>query len=248
MHTSLLMEHFHTLRLAGMAAALEQQTTQTAFLELPFEQRLGFLVEAEINARGNKRLARLLKIAKLKVHAAPEELDFRPGRGIDRNVMAELLTCGWVSRQQNILVTGPTGAGKTWIGCSLGLQAARKGHTVLYRRVNRLLEEMEIARADGSIIRLRQQLAKTHVLILDDFGLMPIEAVGRGDLLEVLDDRAGTGSTLVIGQLPIKEWHGYINDPALADAILDRLIHAGHKIALKGDSMRKVASAKKTAD
>lgn len=248
MHTSLLMEHFRTLRLAGMAAALEQQTTQTAFAELPFGQRLGFLVEAEINARDNKRLVRLLKAAKLKVHAAPEELDFRPGRGIDRSAIAELLTCGWVSRQQNILVTGPTGAGKTWIGCSLGVQAARKGYTVLYRRVNRLLEEMEIARTDGSIMRLRQQLAKTHVLILDDFGLMPIEAARRGDLLEVLDNRAGTGSTVVLGQLPIKEWHGFINDPALADAILDRLIHAGHKIALKGDSMRKVASVKKTAD
>jgi DNA replication protein DnaC len=247
MQTSLLMEHFHTLRLSGMAAALEHQATQTAFLGLPFEQRLGFLVEAEINARDNKRLVRLLKVAKLKVHAASEELDYRPGRGIDRNVIAELLTCGWVARQQNILVTGPTGAGKTWIGCSLGLQAARKGHTVLYRRVNRLLEEMEIARTDGSIMRLRQQLARTQVLILDDFGLMPIEAAGRGDLLEVLDDRAGTGSTLVIGQLPIKEWHGFINDPALADAILDRLIHAGHKIALKGDSMRKVTGVKKAA-
>lgn len=248
MHTSQLMEHFHTLRLAGMAAALEQQATQTAFSELPFEQRLGFLVEAEINARDNKRLARLLKVAKLKVHAAPEDMDFRPGRGIDRAVIAELLTCAWVSRQQNILVTGPTGVGKTWLGCSLGLQAARKGHTVLYRRVNRLLEEMEIARTDGSIMRLRQQLTRTHVLILDDFGIMPIGAGGRGDLLEVLDDRAGTGSTLVIGQLPIKEWHSFINDPALADAILDRLIHAGHKIALKGDSMRKVSSAKRAAN
>ena len=152
MHTSQLTEHLRALRLAGMAAALEQQATQTAFTELPFEQRFSFLVEAEINARDNKRLARLLKAAKLKVHAAPEELDFRPGRGMDRSVLAELLTCAWVLRQQNILVTGPTGAGKTWIGCCLGLQAARQGHTVLYRRVNRLLEEMEIARADGSIM------------------------------------------------------------------------------------------------
>lgn len=138
-----------------------------------------------------------------------------------------------------MLVTGLTGTGKTWLACALGMRAARKGHTVVYRRVGRMLEELEVAHADGSLAKVRNQLAKVDLLILDDFGLTQLNNRGRADLLEVLDDRVGSGATIVAGQMPIKDWHAFINDPALADAILDRLIHSSHKLVLKGESMRK---------
>ena len=154
-----------------------------------------------------------------------------------------MLTCQWIEQHQNLLMTGQTGTGKTWLACCFAVQAARKGITVGYRRMGRLLEDMEIAHADGSLPKLRQQLAKLQLLVLDDFGLVPLTARGRSDLLELLDDRVGTSSTLVAGQLPIKDWHGFINDPALADAILDRLIHSSIKLTLRGESMRKLKSA-----
>ena len=233
------MDGLRDLRLSGMLEGLEHQLSQTTYTELAFEQRLGHLIDAESSHRDGKRLRRLLKNARLKVNAEPEAIDYRPGRGLDRSVMGDLLTCGWIERQQNVLVTGHTGTGKTWLACSLGVQAARKGLTVAYKRVGRLLEEMEIAHVDGSLMKLRNQLAKVQLLILDDFGLTQLSNRGRADLLEVLDDRVGTGATLVAGQLPVKDWHGFINDPALADAILDRLIHSSHKLVLKGESMRK---------
>ena len=242
MSTTHILEKLRELRLSNMAAALQQQLDQTTYLDQPFEQRLAMLVDAEANGRDNKRIGRLLKMAKLKFNAPPEDIIHRPDRMLDRSTMGELLSNGWVSRKQNILLTGPTGSGKSWLGCCLATQAARHGHSILYRRVNRLLEEMEISRADGSIMKLRQQFAKVRVMVLDDFGLTPLSATGRTDLLELLDDRVGAGSTVVIGQLPTSKWHDFINDPALADAILDRLIHTAHKIELKGESMRKLGA------
>lgn len=233
------MDLLGQLRLTGMRAGLEHQLTQPVYAELAFEQRFGQLVDAEASQRDSQRLKRLLYNAKLKVQAEPEAIDYRPGRGLDRAVVADLLTCGWVERRQNVLITGQTGTGKTWLACALAMQAARKGMTVGYKRVGRLLEEMEIAHADGSLGKLRNQLARMQLLVLDDFGLVPLNSRGRSDLLEVLDDRVGSGATIVAGQMPVKEWHGFINDPALADAILDRLIHSSHKLALKGESMRK---------
>lgn len=156
--------------------------------------------------------------------------------------MADLLTCTWVRTHRNVLVTGATGTGKTWIGCALGVQAARHGMTVAYRRTARLLEEMAIGHEDGTIARQRNQLAKAQLLILDDFGLTALSNRGRSDLLEVLDDRVGSGATIILGQMPVKEWHRYINDPALADAILDRLVHSSVKLDLQGESMRRVRS------
>lgn len=244
MSIEMTMDQLRHLRLTGMLAGLEHQLSQPVYAELPFEQRLGQLVDAEASERDSKRLTRLLRNARLKIQAEPEAIDYRPGRGLDRSVLGDLLTCGWIERRQNLLITGLTGTGKTWLACAIGMQAARKGLTLGYKRVGRLLEEMEIAHADGSLRKLRGQLARMQLLILDDFGLTPLSSRGRSDLLEVLDDRVGTGATLVAGQMPVKEWHGFINDPALADAILDRLIHSSHKVVLKGESMRKLKASK----
>lgn len=236
------IEQLRALRLNGMAAAVEQQLAQPAFLGAAFEQRLQMLVDAETSHRDTKKYARILKRAKLKIQAMPEDIEFRSGRGIEKSVIADLLSCAWVIKQQNLLMTGPTGTGKTFLACALGVEAARKGLTVAYRRVGRLLEEMAIAHEDGSISKLRSQLMKTQLLILDDFGLTALTSRGRADLLELLDDRVGTSATVVLGQMPVKEWHAFINDPALADAILDRLVHSSVKITLKGESMRKLKS------
>lgn len=234
------IEQLRTLRLQGMAIALERQLSQPAFSGASFEQRIQMLVDAENSHRDTQRFKRILKNARLKVQALPEDLDYRSGRGLEKSVVAGLLGCAWIWKQQNLLITGPAGTGKTFLSCALGLEAARHGLTVAYRRTARLLEEMAIAHEDGSIGKMRSQLMKTQLLILDDFGLNQMTSRGRADLLELLDDRVGASSTIVLGQMPVKEWHGFINDPALADAILDRLVHSSHKIALKGESMRKL--------
>lgn len=230
------------LRLVGMAEGLDQQMLQSAFLGASFEQRLQMLVDSEVSHRTTLRYKRILRNARLKVQAFPEDIDYRPGRGIEKSTFADLLTCAWINKHMNLLMTGPTGTGKTWLACALAVQAARKGITVAYRRIGRLLEEMAIGHEDGSITKLRNQVAKVQLLILDDFGLNPLNNRGRADLLELLDDRVGTHSTIVLGQMPVKDWHGFINDPALADALLDRLVHSSLQISLKGESMRKLKS------
>lgn len=237
------IDQLRQLRLSGMLESLEEQLNQVSYQDLPFEDRLGHLVDAEVSHRQTQRLRRLLKNAKLKVHADPESIDYRPGRGLDRSVLADVLSCTWVEHQQNVLMTGKTGTGKTWLACCFAVQAARKGIPVGYRRVSRLLEDFEIAHQDGSLGKLRNQLAKLRLLILDDFGLVALTARGRADLLELLDDRVGSASTVVCGQMPVKEWHDFINDPALADAILDRLVHSSLKLNLKGESLRKQKTA-----
>ncbi|MBS0576444.1 MAG: IS21-like element helper ATPase IstB [Proteobacteria bacterium] len=238
MHNHLL-DKLHGLRLNGMAEALSQQATDGVFAGLAFEPRLQMLVEAEIAHRDNHRYQRILKNARLKVVASPEDIDYRPGRGLDKTVVADLLTCTWIEKHRNVLITGATGTGKTWLACAFGVQAARRGLTVAYRRTARMLEEMAVGHEDGTIAKQRSQLAKAQLLILDDFGLTPLTARGRTDLLEVLDDRSDSGATILLGQMPVKEWHGFINDPALADAILDRLVHSSVKIDLKGESLRR---------
>ncbi|CAD0330438.1 IS21-like element helper ATPase IstB [Xanthomonas hortorum pv. cynarae] len=238
------IDQLRTLKLTGMVAGVEHQLAQSSYGALGFDQRLGHLVDAEVSQRDSKRFTRLIRNAKLKVYAEPEAIDYRVGRGLDRSVIADLLTCGWIEHRQNVLVTGQTGTGKTWLACALAVQAARQGITVGYRRVGRLLEDMEVGHADGSLAKLRNQLARTGLLILDDFGLTPLSSRGRADLLELLDDRVGSGATIVAGQMPVQDWHAFIHDPALADAIMDRLIHRSHKLALKGESMRKTKVAK----
>jgi DNA replication protein DnaC len=197
------------------------------------------LVNAEITYRDNKRYRSILKHARLKFLAMPEDIDYRHERGLDRSVVAELLTCDWVERRRNLIMTGATGCGKTWLSCALAMQAARKGLMVAYRQIGRFLDDLAIAREDGTLNRLRKQLAKVQVLILDDFGLTAMSSRGKADLFELLDDRYSNLSTIVLGQMPWKDWHNHINDPALADAILDRLVPGAMKLSLKGDSMRQ---------
>lgn len=189
--------------------------------------------------RDNRRLTRLLKRARLKVAATPEDVDFRAPRGLDKKKFAGLLAGDWVHQNQHVILTGPTGAGKTWLACALGHQATRQGWPVLYKRCTRMLEEHEVARGDGSLAKLRGQLAKTKLIIMDDWGLTPLTARQRQDLLEIVDDCGGRSSLVITSQLPVDKWHAFIGEPTIADAILDRLVHTAHRFELTGESMRK---------
>lgn len=227
------------LKLAGMLDALEQQLSQPETHDLGFEQRLAMLVEREVLHRENRRLARLLKIARLRVNACIEDIDYRHPRGLERARIASLASSEWLAGHFNLCLTGPTGSGKTWIACALGNQACRQGYSVRYLRVPRLFEQLRIAHGDGSYPRLMEQLLKTDLLILDDWGIQKLSAAQRHDLMEVIEDRHGRRSTLIASQLPIEHWHDYLGDATLADAILDRLLHSAHRISLSGESMRK---------
>jgi len=233
------LEKLHALKLTGMAMAFEQQLTQPAIEELSFEERFALLLDQEILYRDNRRLARLLKAAKLRSNACVEDIDYRHPRGIDRSFMSTLASCQWVQRHHNLCITGPTGSGKTWLACALGNQTCRQGLSVRYFRLPRLFEMLRIAHGDGSYPRLMNQLAKTDLLILDDWGIQKTAAAQRNDLMEVIEDRHGLRSTLIASQLPIEHWHEYIGEATLADAILDRLLHQAHRLPLKGESMRK---------
>lgn len=234
------LDQLRGLRLDGMVHALADQATSTAATELNFEERLAMLVQREIDWRDGKRLTRLLKAARLKVASACiEDIDWRGSRGLDRSLVTTLAGCDWLRHGRCVLITGATGVGKTWLACALAQQAARSGFTVLYTRAPRLLEELRVAHGDGSFGRRLAQLARIDLLAIDDFAIAPVTAAERNDLLELLDDRVGTRATLITSQLPVSAWHEWLNDPTLADAILDRIVHAAHKIALKGESMRR---------
>lgn len=244
MMTHHTLTQLRSLKLDGMARALEEQLTHAAAADLPFEERFGLLLDREFAWRDTRRLQRLLKAAKLKnAQACLEDIDYQSGRAIDKRLVATLAGGDWIRHAQNLIFTGPTGVGKTWLACAFGNQASRQGFSVLYVRVARLFEELRIAHGDGSFSRRLAQLAKTDVLLLDDWGLNTMDQAARADLLEVLDDRVGTRSTIITSQLPVEHWHAWLNDPTLADAILDRLVHQAHKFALKGESLRKKVKA-----
>jgi DNA replication protein DnaC len=239
----MLNEHTLTqlrnLRMDGMVHAIEEQATSTAAAALGFDERLTLLVQSEIAWRDNRRVQRLLKAARLKVSSAcVEEINWRASRSLDRSLVATLAGGDWLRTARNLLITGMTGCGKTWLACALAHQAARSGFSVLYTRAARLFDELQVAHGDGSFARRLAQLAKLDLLVIDDFAISPIGAAERNDLLELLDDRVGTRSTLITSQLPVKAWHTYLDDPTLADAILDRVVHSSHKIELKGKSLR----------
>ena len=242
----MLNEHtinqLRSLRLDGMVRAIEDQASSAAATALGFEERLTLLVQREVAWRDDRRVARLLKAARLKVSTAcVEDINWRASRGLDKSLVTALAGGDWLRHGQSLLITGATGCGKTWLACALAHQAARSGFSVLYTRAARLFDELQVAHGDGSFARRLAQLAKLDLLVIDDFAISPIGAVERNDLLEVLDDRVGTRSTLITSQLPVKAWHTYLDDPTLADAILDRVVHSSHKIELKGRSLRDQA-------
>ena len=229
------------MKLKGMSYAYQEQLQQPA-QDLSFEERFGLIVDREWTYREDRRLKRRLKAAKLREPACVEDIDYHHPRGLDRSVLKSLTSCQWISKNQNLILIGPTGSGKTYLACALANQACRLGFMTLYVRISKLLHDFQIAKADGSYSKLLAKLAKLNLLIIDDWGLTPLTPAERRDLLEILDDRYNRGSTLITSQFPINTWHELIGEPTIADAILDRLVHPAHKITLKGDSMRKVRS------
>jgi DNA replication protein DnaC len=223
----------------GLYQALLEQTQMPESAELRFEERLGLPGERELTAREDRRLKTRLHKAKLRQTACIEDIDYRHPRGWDKALMRSLATCQWIRERHNVLITGPTGIGKTWVACALGHQACREGWTVLYLRLPRLLQEFPLAQGDGRYGKLMTALAKTAVLILDAWGLAPLRDDNRRALLELREDRYDCRATIVTSQLPVEHWHEATGDPTLADAILDRLVHNAYTIAFKGDSMRK---------
>lgn len=234
------IEKLHELRLAIMAEAWQQQQKDAKIGALSFDERFALIVDAEHQARDNRRLTRLLKDAQLRIpQACVEDVAAAPARGLEKSMLRQLGSCSWVAEHLNVLITGGTGVGKSYLACALGQSACRKALRVAYRRVPRLLDELALARAEGSHARLLAKLAKFDVLVLDDWGLGAPKDSQRHDLLEVIEDRYGRVSTVVTSQLPVGKWHEWIGDPTMADAILDRLVNNAYKVDLKGPSRRK---------
>lgn len=233
------LEKLQALRLVGMAKALQEQMQMPQIGELAFEERLGLLVDRETTYRENRRLLTRLRKAKLRYNASFEDIDLRSPRGLDRSLILQLGKCQWIKEHLNCLIIGPTGTGKTYLACALGQKACREGYTTVYARLPRLFPELALAKGDGRYGRLLSALAKTDLLILDDWGLSKLTKEQRHDLLEILEDRYSVRSTLVTSQLPLEHWHDIIAEPTLADAILDRLVHNAYRVNLKGESMRK---------
>ena len=236
-------EKLYALQLTGMAEALKDQTGRADMDGLTFEERFALLVDAQHLWRENKRMKRLLENAKLKLCASMEDIDYRSPRGLDKSAMLSLASCDWVRKHRNVIIVGPTGSEKTYLSCALAHKACREGMAAFYLRTPKLYYTLATARADGSYARILARLARTSVLVLDDMGLAALTDSERRDLLEVIEDRHGSASTIITSQLPVEHWHEVIGDPTIADALLDRLVHNAHKINLKGESMRKRKAA-----
>jgi len=229
----------YAMKLNGMATAYEEQCQQPRMAELSFDERLGLLVDRQWTWREDRALKARLQHAKFKLSACIEDIDWHTARGLKRSQLEQLTSSQWVGYHQSVLITGPTGTGKTFLACALGQKACRDGCRVRYYVASKLFRQLAAAHADGSFLRLSGQLQKTAVLIIDDWGMEKLQDDQHRDFLEILDDRQGSGATLMTSQFPLKLWHDTIGNPTVADAILDRLLHNAHRIELKGESMRK---------
>ena len=237
MHTTLAQ--LRTLKLDGLATGLEEQLTLPSMSAMSFEERFALLVDREVHCRSDRKLVRLLKNARLKFgQATIEDIDTRPGRGIERREVMSLALSDWVTSGHSVLITGKTGVGKSWLACALAQYACRQGHSAIYLRVPRLQEELRIRHASGVFAKWLVQLANTDVLVLDDWAMAAIDGATRSDLLEIIDDRAARKATIITSQLPIEHWHAWIGDATIADAILDRIMQRNHRLILTGDSLR----------
>jgi DNA replication protein DnaC len=242
------MDKLYALRLDGMAQALEEQRRQADISQLEFEERLALLVERQWLWKENRALARRLHYARFKIPASLEDIDYRHPRGLKRAQIEQLRAAQWVQKHHNCLITGPTGSGKTYLACALGHQACRDGHRVGYYYAPKLFRELQNAQADGSLMKLLKKLARSALVLIDDFGVAAVAGKQYRDLLEILDDRHGVGATLITSQFPVNQWHEVINDATVADAILDRLVHNAYRLELKGESLRKTKAGLSASD
>ena len=252
-HTMMMnttIEQLRTLKLHGMAGGLQEQLTQAGMTGISFEERLALLVDREVHLRNDKRQERLLKLAHLKYpQAAIEDIDTRAGRGLERRAVMSLALGDWIDSGHSVLITGPTGAGKSWLACALAQYACRRGHSAYYQRVPRMGEELRMRHGNGTFGKWLLQLARTDVLLLDDWGMTALDSQSRADLLEIIDDRASNKATIITSQLPIEHWHAWVGDATIADAMLDRLMQKHHRFTLTGESLRqKPKTVKKEAN
>jgi DNA replication protein DnaC len=241
------IEKLKILKLTGMLKALEEQMSMTGISELDFFERFALLVDREFEERENRRLKTRLKSAKLRQSASVENIDYRSPRGLDRGLIASLSSCGWIG-SKNVIITGATGVGKTFIACALAQKAMREGFGAIYKRTPRLLRELAVAKGDGSYPKILNSLAKTDLLVLDDWGLTAFTGDQDLDLLEIIEDRHELRSTIITSQVPVDSWHALMANPTIADAILDRLVHNAYRINLAGESMRRVRAKKGESD